>query len=52
MTCLISAFEADEPPLRLLFGTSALNIARDRLDALRANFDAWTETTLSADFPS
>ena len=31
---------------------SALNIARERLNALRANFDAWTETTLSADFPS
>jgi hypothetical protein len=29
-----------------------LKIARERLDALRANFDAWAETTLSADFPS
>ncbi|EGE58967.1 short chain dehydrogenase [Rhizobium etli CNPAF512] len=48
---IISAFEAEEPPLRLLLGAPALKIARGRLDALRANFDAWAETTLSADFP-
>lgn len=48
---IISAFEADEPPLRLLLGAAALTIARQRLDALRENFDAWAETTLSADFP-
>ncbi len=48
---IISAFEADEAPLRLLLGAAALSIARQRLDALRQNFDAWAETTLSADFP-
>jgi short-subunit dehydrogenase len=48
---IISAFEASEPPLRLLLGASALKLARERLDALRANFDAWAETTTSADFP-
>ncbi|MCH4548557.1 oxidoreductase [Rhizobium changzhiense] len=51
-TAIISAFEADAPPLRLLLGAPALKIARERLDALRANFDAWAETTLSADFPT
>ncbi|EJC82161.1 LOW QUALITY PROTEIN: short-chain dehydrogenase of unknown substrate specificity [Rhizobium leguminosarum bv. trifolii WSM2297] len=51
-TAIISAFEAEEPPLRLLLGAPALKIARERLDALRANFDAWAETTLSADFPN
>ncbi|WP_208026307.1 oxidoreductase [Rhizobium leguminosarum] len=51
-TAIISAFEADEPPLRLLLGAPALKIARERLDALRANFEAWAGTTLSADFPS
>ena len=51
-TAIISAYEASEPPLRLLLGAPALKIARERLDALRANFDAWAETTLSADFPS
>ncbi len=48
---IIEAVEAKEPPLRLLLGASALNIARNRLDALRTNFDAWAELTLSADFP-
>lgn len=48
---IISAFEADEAPLRLLLGAAALTIARQRLDALRQNFDAWAGTTLSADFP-
>ncbi|CAM5647753.1 SDR family oxidoreductase [Mycolicibacterium aubagnense] len=48
---IISAFEADEAPLRLLLGAGALTIARQRLDALRQNFDAWAETTISADFP-
>lgn len=48
---MIAAFEAGEPPLRLLLGASALKIARERLDALRGNFDAWAETTISADFP-
>lgn len=48
---IIEAVEAKEPPLRLLLGAPALNIARNRLDALRTNFDAWAELTLSADFP-
>ncbi len=48
---IISAFEAEEPPLRLLLGAPALKIACERLDALRVNFDAWAETTRSADFP-
>ncbi|WP_221124807.1 hypothetical protein [Rhizobium bangladeshense] len=51
-TAIISAFEAGEPPLRLLLGAASLKIARERLDALRATFDAWAETTLSADFPN
>ena len=49
---MITAYEAEEPPLRLLLGAPALKIARERLDTLRANFDAWAETTLSADFPA
>lgn len=48
---IIKAVEAAETPLRLLLGASALKIAYGRLDTLRANFDAWQETTLSADYP-
>lgn len=51
-TAILSAFEAAEPPLRLLLGAAALKIAHERLDALRANFDAWAETTRNADFPT
>lgn len=49
---IIKAYEAPEPPLRLLLGALALKVANARLDALKANFDAWSDTTLSADFPA
>jgi NADP-dependent 3-hydroxy acid dehydrogenase YdfG len=39
------------PPLRLLLGVPALEGARRKLDRLRADFDAWEETTRGADFP-
>ena len=48
---IIQAVESANPPLRLLLGAPALKLAYDRLDSLRANFDAWKETTLGADFP-
>ena len=48
---IIQAVEAEQPPLRLLLGATALKMAYDRLDALRANFDAWRDVTLSADYP-
>ncbi len=48
---IISAVGTEDAPLRLLLGAPALDIARRRLDALRANFDAWADLTLSADFP-
>ena len=49
---VVTAVESAEAPLRLLLGAPALKLAYDRLDALRANFDAWKQTTLSADFPA
>ena len=48
---VIAAVKSPEPALRLLLGAPALNLAYKRLDALRANFDAWKETTLGADYP-
>jgi NAD(P)-dependent dehydrogenase (short-subunit alcohol dehydrogenase family) len=48
---VIEAVESPEPPLRLLLGAPALNLAYKRLESLKANFDAWKETTLSADYP-
>ncbi|CAG9274456.1 Short-chain dehydrogenase [Paraburkholderia unamae] len=49
---VIAALESDAPPLRLLLGKSALDVALKRLDALRANFEAWRELTEGTDFPA
>jgi NAD(P)-dependent dehydrogenase (short-subunit alcohol dehydrogenase family) len=48
---ILKAVESPTPPLRLLLGRAALETARSKLDALRADFDAWEKVTLGADFP-
>ncbi len=48
---VIAAVTAGNPPLRLLLGAPAFEMANAKLDALRANFAAWKDTTLGADFP-
>ena len=48
---VIAAVTAASPPLRLLLGAPAFAAASAKLDAMRANFEAWKETTLGADFP-
>lgn len=47
---VLTAVTAGEPPLRLLLGAAAYQVATARLDTLRATFDAWRETTLSTDY--
>lgn len=47
---IIGAVRAEEPPLRLLLGKSAYDIATARLDTLRAGFEAWRDVTLGADY--
>jgi hypothetical protein len=47
---VITAVTAEEPPLRLLLGAAAYQVATARLDTLRATFDTWRETTLSTDY--
>jgi NAD(P)-dependent dehydrogenase (short-subunit alcohol dehydrogenase family) len=49
---IIDAALSDAPPLRLLLGKMALDLARNKLDFMRKDFDAWEATTLGADFPS
>ncbi|MEU0789002.1 oxidoreductase [Amycolatopsis sp. NPDC005961] len=49
---VLAAVDAEEPPLRLLLGKAAYDIATARLETLRAGFDTWRETTLGADFPA
>lgn len=48
---IIDAALSDSPPLRLLLGKMALDLARRKLDTMRGDFDAWEATTLGADFP-
>ncbi|AKJ69513.1 short-chain dehydrogenase [Pandoraea thiooxydans] len=48
---IIDAALSDTPPLRLLLGKAALGLAREKLDKLRGDFDAWEATTIGADYP-
>lgn len=48
---IIQAVEADNPPLHLLLGQPAFDLAHKKLDALKDVFDGWQQTTRSADFP-
>lgn len=48
---IIDAALSDTPPLRLLLGKAALELARKKLDLLRNDFDTWESTTIAADFP-
>ncbi|MEQ0564928.1 oxidoreductase [Amycolatopsis sp. NEAU-NG30] len=48
---VIRAVGAEEPPLRLLLGKAAYDIATARLATLQSTFDTWREITLGADFP-
>ncbi|MYW97817.1 SDR family NAD(P)-dependent oxidoreductase [Amycolatopsis rubida] len=50
-TAVIDAVSSAEPPLRLLLGQAAYDLATARLDTLRTTFGDWREVTLSADFP-
>ena len=49
---IIDAALSDQPPLRLLLGKMALELARRKVDMLRRDFDAWESTTLGADYPN
>lgn len=48
---VVTAYEAQTPPLRLLLGAQAYGRAFERLEELRENFSQWKDLTLSADFP-
>ncbi|MGI4983438.1 MAG: oxidoreductase, partial [Janthinobacterium lividum] len=49
---IIDAALSDAPPLRLVLGKAALDLARQKLERLRTDFDTWESTTLGADFPA
>jgi NAD(P)-dependent dehydrogenase (short-subunit alcohol dehydrogenase family) len=48
---IIKAVETENPPLHLLLGVGALRGARNKLEILKNDFDAWEETTTWADSP-
>ena len=49
---ILKAVDAENPPLRLLLGSDAYDIGMKRLDALRENFTAWKDLSVSSDFPA
>jgi NAD(P)-dependent dehydrogenase (short-subunit alcohol dehydrogenase family) len=48
---MVAVVENENPPLHLLLGVAALKGARNKLDVLKKDFDAWEETATGADFP-
>ncbi|MDN7183697.1 oxidoreductase [Caballeronia sp. SEWSISQ10-4 2] len=48
---IIDAALSDNPPLRLLLGKTALELARKKVASLTHDFDVWEKTTIGADFP-
>ncbi|MBC8728928.1 oxidoreductase [Paraburkholderia sp. UCT2] len=46
---MLAAMAADHPPTRLLLGSDALGLVRDKLSALNVEIDAWEATTVSTD---
>jgi NAD(P)-dependent dehydrogenase (short-subunit alcohol dehydrogenase family) len=48
---IIDAALSDTPPLRLLLGKAALELARKKVASLTHDFDTWEMTTIGADFP-
>ena len=48
---IITAVQSPEPPLHLVLGKPALEIARKKLVALQKDFDAWEAVTLGQRLP-
>jgi NAD(P)-dependent dehydrogenase (short-subunit alcohol dehydrogenase family) len=48
---MVKVTETENPPLRLLLGEAALKGARNKVEQLTKDFNAWEETTVGADFP-
>ena len=48
---IIDACMSIQPPLRLLLGKMALELARKKLTTMKTDFDNWEAVTIGADFP-
>lgn len=49
---ILQIVASDNPPVHLLLGPDAVKRVRDKLDALRAQIDAWESLSTSTDFSS
>ena len=49
---ILQIVASEHPPIHLLLGPDAVKRARDKLDALRAEIDAWESLSTSTDFSS
>jgi NAD(P)-dependent dehydrogenase (short-subunit alcohol dehydrogenase family) len=49
---VVEAIEADEPPLRLVLGTEAVDAVRAKLDGQRGELDAWEHVARSTAVPA
>ncbi len=47
---ILKLVAAREPPVHLLLGRDAVNLVREKLGTLKAEIDAWEQTSLSTDF--
>ena len=48
---IVQAVESDNPPFHLLLGRAALKGARQKLEDMRRDFEAWADVSEGADFP-
>ena len=48
---VINALQSATPPRHLVLGRQGLEVARNQLTSMLQEFDAWEETSLSADYP-
>ncbi len=48
---IIKAVESKEPPLHLVLGKPALDLAYKKLETVKKDLDAWKDISLGADYP-
>lgn len=48
---ILAAVLSEKPPLHLLLGSLAYELANKKLDSLREEFNLWKDETISSDFP-
>lgn len=50
-TAMIEAVNSSQPPLRLVLGSDALEIIRNKIDSVSQELDRWETTTVNTAFP-